>query len=101
MNILVLTAVAIPFALVLGFVLPSYGRILVLLGLAAAVGLWILILVSVALDGSSYSGNGESWSLGEYALLGGISLAVFAAIWGLCVRGGRWLRLRFGPRART
>lgn len=99
MNILALSIVA-PFGLVLGFVLPSRSRIFVLLGMAAAVGLWILIVVSVAVSGDS-TGNGESWSLGEYAALGGLSLAVFAAIWSLCVRGGRWLRLRVGPSPRT
>ena len=80
--------------------------------LKRVLGFWTILSLAIAsimgtgmffgaAIGSSYSGNGESWSLGEYALLGGISLAVFAAIWGLCVRGGRWLRLRFGPRART
>jgi hypothetical protein len=95
MNILALSVVAMPFGLLLGFLLPSRSRIFVLLGMAAAVGLWILIVVSVASGDST--GSGESWSLGEYAALGGLSLAVFAAIWSICVRGGRWLRLRFGP----
>jgi hypothetical protein len=94
MNTLVITGLAIPPALLLGFLFPSRSRTFVLLGLAAAVGLWALILVSVAVSPSTDSGAGESWSLGEYALFGGLSLAVFAVIWGLCVRGGRRLRLR-------
>lgn len=96
-----LTFAGVPLALLLGFLFPSRGRALALLGLAIAVGLWILLLVSVAVtEDSTPSGDGDSWSFGEYVVFGGLGLVVFFAIWIVCAWVGRRLRLRFGPRVR-
>jgi hypothetical protein len=98
MDVLELTIAGAPLALLLGFLLPSRGRALALLGLAVAVGFWIVVVVDIAVsDDSTPSGDGDSWSLGEYVVFGGLNLAVFCAIWILCAWGGRRLRLRFGP----
>jgi hypothetical protein len=99
MDVLELTIGGVPVALLLGFLLPSRGRALALLGLVIAVGFWIVVVVNVAVsDDSTASDNGDGWSLGEYVVFGGLNLAMFFAIWMLCAWGGRRLRLRFWPK---